>query len=59
MCERKNKLKQKQNKTEILGFIGKICSPPSVFIVIDVSGIDCSLLAALSGRAQLSEMFQC
>lgn len=59
MYERKNKLKKNKNKTEILGFIGKICSPPSVFIMIDVSGIYCSLLAARSGRAQLSEMFQC
>lgn len=33
-----------------MDFIVKICSPPSMFIAIDISAIDCSLLAGRSSK---------
>lgn len=47
-------LKQNGKELEILHFIVKIRSPPSIFIAIDISAIDCSLLAARSSKKQRS-----
>lgn len=43
-------VKQTWKEFEIVDFIVKICSPPSMFIAIDISAIDCSLLAGRSSK---------
>lgn len=44
----------KQTGKKLLHFIVKVYSPPSMLIAIDISVIDCSLLAARSSKKQRS-----